>query len=151
MFQLLKSLLGLNAVLAAKLKGQQLYEEGTALRDAGKLKEGYLLILQSAELGNKSAMAILGSIYLLGEGTKENGPEAVRWLEKSIEFGYEDSISLLGMALVTGKAGVKQDLERGRKLLVHAAAQGDEQSARMLDAMDKGMGMFKGLKRKAKH
>lgn len=150
MFQLLKSLLGLNAVLAAKLKGQQLFDEGTALRDAGKLKEGYLLMRQSAEHGNKNAMAILGSIYLLGEGVKENGAEAVRWLEKSIEFGNEDSKSLLGMALVTGKAGVKQDMERGRQLLEHAAAQGDEQSVRMLDAMDKGLGMFKGLKRNRK-
>jgi hypothetical protein len=52
------------------------------------------------------------------------------------------------MALVTGKAGVKIDLERGRKILEYAAKKGDGQSARMLDAMDKGIGMFRGLKRK---
>ncbi len=75
----LKSLLGLNAVLATKLNGQQLFDEGSALRDAGKLAEGYSLILQSAEHGNENAMAVLGSIYLLGEG-KEEWPEAVRWL-----------------------------------------------------------------------
>ena len=95
-------------------------------------------------------MAILGSIYLLGEGAKENGAEALRWLEKSIELGCEDSISLLGMALVTGKAGVKVDVDRGRKMLEYAAEKGDSQLARMLDAMDKGLGMFRGLKRKAK-
>ncbi len=39
------------------------------------------------------------------------------------------------MALVTGKAGVNEDLDRGRKMLEHAAEKGDEQSVRMLYAM----------------
>ncbi|MDZ4295163.1 MAG: hypothetical protein U1C47_24965 [Hydrogenophaga sp.] len=150
MLNFLKTLLGLNNLLAAKIKGQQAYDEGIALREAGNLKDGYLLILEASELGNENAMAILGSIYLLGEGAAEDGQEAVRWLEKSIELGCEDSISLLGMALVTGKAGVKFDLGRGRKMLEHAAERGDEQSARMLDAMDRGVGMFKDIKRKSK-
>lgn len=150
MLNLIKSLIGLNAAIAGKIRAVQAYDEGLALRDAGNLKEGYVLIRESAELGHEGAMAILGSIYLLGEGAKENGAEALRWLEKSIELGCEDSISLLGMALVTGKAGVKIDLERGRKMLEYAAEKGDNQSTRMLDAMDKGLGMFRGLKRKVK-
>ena len=150
MLNLIKSLIGFNAAVADKIRAVQAYDEGLALRDAGNFKDGYVLMRESAELGHEGAMAILGSIYLLGEGAKENGTEAIRWLEKSIELGCEDSISLLGMALVTGKAGVKIDLERGRKMLEHAAEKGDSQSAQMLDAMDKGLGMFRGLKRKVR-
>lgn len=149
MLNFIKNLVGLNSLLAKKINAQQAYNEGVALREAGDFVGGYPLILQSAELGDENAMAILGSIYLLGEGAKENGTEAVRWLEKSVELGCEDSISLLGMALVTGKAGVKRDLERGRKLLEHAAENGDEQSERMLEAMNKGVGIFRGTKRKS--
>jgi TPR repeat protein len=150
MLNLIKSLIGINAAIANKIRAVQAYDEGLALRDAGKLKEGYVLIRESAELGHEGAMAILGSIYLLGEGAKENGAEALRWLEKSIELGCEDAISLLGMALVTGKAGIKTDIERGRKMLEHAAEKGDTQSARMLEAMDKRVGMFRGLRRKTR-
>jgi TPR repeat protein len=147
MLNFLKTLLGMNSLLAAKLKAQQAYDEGVALRGAGNFKDGYLLILQSSELGNENAMAILGSIYLLGEGVAQNGKEAVRWLEKAIELGCEDATPLLGMALVTGKAGVKLDLNRGRQMLEHAAEHGDKQSARMLSMIDRGEGMFKRMKK----
>lgn len=87
-------------------------------------------------------------MYLLGQGTPENGSEAVRWLENSIKLGFDDAISVLGMAYVTGKAGVKIDLKKGREMLIHAADNGDEQSARMLGMMDRGEGMFRHLKKK---
>ena len=150
MLNLIKTLIGLNAAMTGKMRSIQAYDEGLALRDAGDLKGGYALIKESAELGHEGAMAILGSIYLLGEGVKENGPEALRWLERSIELGCEDSISLLAMALVTGKAGIKIDIERGRKMLEFAAEKGDTQSIRMLEMMDNGVGMFRSLKRKNK-
>ncbi|MDS4075697.1 MAG: hypothetical protein RKO68_06965 [Candidatus Accumulibacter sp.] len=146
----IKTLIGLNAAMAGKIRSIQAYDEGLAKRDAGNFKDGYVLIKESAELGHEGAMAILGSIYLLGEGTKENGSEALRWLERSIELGCEHSISVLGMALVTGKAGIKIDLQRGRKMLEYAAEKGDTQSIRMLEAMDNGLGMFRSLKRNKK-
>jgi TPR repeat protein len=47
-------------------------------------------------------------------------------------------------------AGIKVDIPNAREMLTFAAAKGDEQSARMLGMMDRGEGMFKNLKRKAK-
>ena len=60
----------------------------------------------------------------------------------------KESISVLGMAYATGKAGIKIDLEKGREMLTYAAEQGDEQSARMLGMIDRGEGMFRGLRKR---
>ena len=84
----------------------------------------------------------------MGQGIAVNGREALRWLEMSRELGYEESISVLGMAYATGKAGIKIDLAKGREMLTYAAERGDEQSARMLGMIDRGEGMFRGLRKR---
>lgn len=58
------------------------------------------------------------------------------------------AISVLGMAYATGKAGIKIDLDKGREILIYAAEKGDKQSARMLEMIVRGDGMFRGLKKK---
>jgi TPR repeat protein len=93
-------------------------------------------------------MALLGSVYLLGNGGKEDGCQAVAWLQKAIDGGYEDAVSVLGMAYATGKAGVKVDMQKASAMLQFAADKGDSQSARMLEMMDKGEGMFRSLKKR---
>jgi hypothetical protein len=146
--KLISNLLSLNVVLANKLRSIKAFEEGLAFNDAGEFKKAFPLMLEAAELGHEKAMCLLGTMYLMGQGIAENGREALRWLEKSQELGYEESISVLGMAYATGKAGIKIDLEKGRELLAYAAERGDEQSARMLGMIDRGEGMFRGLKKR---
>ncbi|PKO48738.1 MAG: hypothetical protein CVU31_03975 [Betaproteobacteria bacterium HGW-Betaproteobacteria-4] len=148
MLNLIKSLVGLNAAMSKKIRSVQACEEGLAFSNANEFKKAFPLLLEASELGNEKAMSVLGSMYLLGQGTPENGVEAVRWLENSIKMGFDDAISVLGMAYVTGKAGVKIDIEKGREMLIHAAESGDEQSARMLGMMDRREGMFRHLKKK---
>ena len=148
MIKLISNLLSLNVVLANKLRSIKAFEEGLAFNDAGEFKKAFPLMLEAAELGHEKAMCLLGTMYLMGQGIAENGREALRWLEKSQELGYEESISVLGMAYATGKAGIKIDLEKGRELLAYAAERGDEQSARMLGMIDRGEGMFRGLKKR---
>jgi len=146
--KLISNLLSLNVVLANKLRSIKAFEEGLAFNDAGEFKKAFPLMLEAAELGHEKAMCLLGTMYLMGQGIAENGREALRWLEKSQELGYEESISVLGMAYATGKAGIKIDLEKGRELLAYAAERGDEQSARMLGMIDRGEGMFRGLRKR---
>lgn len=83
----------------------------------------------------------------IGNGVKEDGRLAVTWLQKAVDGGFEDAVSLLGMAYATGKAGVKVDLVKGRDMLRFAADRGDEQSAKMLTMMDKGEGIFRQQKK----
>ena len=148
MIKLISNLLSLNVVLANKLRSIKAFEEGLAFNDAGEFKKAFPLMLEAAELGHEKAMCLLGTMYLMGQGIAENGREALRWLEKSQELGYEESISVLGMAYATGKAGIKIDLEKGRELLAYAAERGDEQSARMIGMIDRGEGMFRGLRKR---
>ena len=148
MIKLISNLLSLNVVLANKLRSIKAFEEGLAFNDAGEFKKAFPLMLEAAELGHEKAMCLLGTMYLMGQGIAENGREALRWLEMSRELGYEESISVLGMAYATGKAGIKIDLEKGRELLAYAAERGDEQSARMIGMIDRGEGMFRGLRKR---
>lgn len=148
MIKLISNLLSLNVVLANKLRSIKAFEEGLAFNDAGEFKKAFPLMLEAAELGHEKAMCLLGTMYLMGQGIAENGREALRWLEMSRELGYEESISVLGMAYATGKAGIKIDLAKGREMLTYAAERGDEQSARMLGMIDRGEGMFRGLRKR---
>jgi TPR repeat protein len=147
MLKLIGNLLALNAALAGKVRSVQAYDEALSLHVAGEFKLAYPLMREAAELGNENAMGLLGSMYLLGQGIKEDGVQAERWLTKSIEGGYEDAISVLGMAYATGKAGVKIDFDKAIPMLTQASDRGDERAARMLSMIENGEGMFKRLKK----
>lgn len=148
MIKLIQQLVGLNTVLLGKVRSIQAYDEAMALRSSGDFKKAIPLLQESSELGNERAMCFLGVSYLNGQGIAENGKLAEKWLVASVEAGYEPAESVLGMAYVTGKAGHTIKIDKGRALLEKAAAGGDEQSARMLEMMDKRVGLFKNLKRK---
>lgn len=146
MLKFIQNLLNINVLLAGKIRGVQAYDEAIAYHGAKDYRAAFPLMLESATLGNPQAMSILGSMYLLGQGTTENGAQAVFWLEKALAADFDDAGSVLGMAYATGKAGVKIDIPKATQLLTLAAERGEAQSARMLEMMEKGEGMFKSLK-----
>jgi hypothetical protein len=98
---------------------------------------------ESAQRGNINAMAILGSMYLLGHGTYENGQEALKWLHKAVDAGHGDSVGVLGMAYATGKAKIPRNIELAKELLSKSAHFGDSQSAKMLKMIEEKGGMFR--------
>jgi len=148
MLKLISKLINLNAGLAAKARSIMAYDEALAFYSAKDYKQALPLMIEASELGNAQAMSILGRMHLMGEGVKENGAEAVKWLQAAVDGGFEDALSVLGMAYATGKGGVKIDLPRAKKILTHCAERGDQQSAKMLSMIENGEGMFKNTKRK---
>lgn len=98
---------------------------------------------EAAQLGEKNAMALLGSMYLLGQGTYENGEESLKWLHKAVDAGQTDAIGVLGMAYATGKGKVKRDMKLALEFLNKAAESGDQKSIKMLDMIQKKEGMFR--------
>lgn len=146
MLKFISNLINLNAALANKARSIMAYDEAQVFYRVQDYKQALPLMVEASELGNPEAMSILGTMYLMGHGVKEDGRQAVTWLQKSIDAGFEGAISVLGMAYATGKAGVKIDLLIAREMLTSCAEKGDEQSARMLSMMDRGEGMFKDLK-----
>ncbi len=146
MRRLIAWLNSLSAALYSKYKADTVYHDAISLHGAKDYKAAAPLMIQAAELGKPDAMTVLGSMYLLGQGVKEDGRAAVHWLQKAIDVGYDGAISILGMAYATGKAGVKVDIHKAREMLTAAAKKGDEKSAQMLEMMEKGEGMFAKLK-----
>lgn len=124
-----------------------MYKQTLALYEAKEYSKAFPLMQEAAALGSLPAMSVLGSMYLLGRGVPENGREAERWLTQAVEGGFEDAASVLGMAYATGRAGVRTDIPLARELLTRAADKGDQQSARMLEMMDKSQGLFRNLKK----
>ena len=135
MKQFIQNLFNLNTFLIGKVRSVQMHDEGLSKYEARNYKGAFPLILEAAKLGNPQSMSILGSMYLLGQGTKEDGVQAVFWLTNAVELQFEGAESVLGMAYATGKAGVKADIPKAQELLARAASRGDEQSARMLAMM----------------
>jgi TPR repeat protein len=147
MLKFLQTLLSLNGALLAKARSTTIYDEALALHSAKEYKKALPLMKEAAELGSLESMSILGSMYLLGQGVAENGAEAERWLKQAVDGGFEGAVSVLGMAYATGQAGIKINIPLARQMLTQAAEKGDRQSARMLEMMDKGAGMFRNLKK----
>jgi TPR repeat protein len=147
MLKFIQQLIDLNSALLSKARSATKYDEALALYQAKEYSKAFPVMKEAAELGSLPAMCILGSMYLLGRGARENGVEAERWLERAMDGGFEDAISVLGMAYATGSAKIRTDIPRARQMLAQAAEKGDEQSARMLEMMDKGQGMFRGLRK----
>ena len=137
MIKLIQSMHNLIAALIAKSKSATPFDEALSFNEAGRYKEALALMEQSAEGGNGRDMAILGTMFLLGDGVAENGKEAERWLKWSIEAGYGRAASVLGMAYATGKAGIKQNIPLACEVLSKAAAEGDQTARQMLEAINK--------------
>ena len=147
MLKFIQQLIDLNSALVAKGRSATIYDEALALHGAKEYSKAFPLMKEAAGLGNLPAMSILGSMYLLGKGVPENGVEAERWLKQAVDGGFEGAISVLGMAYATGSAGIRINIPLARQLLTQAAEKGEQQSARMLEMMDQGQGIFRGLKK----
>ncbi len=148
MLEFINKLLSLNVALAGKAKGISLYNDAMALCEDKRYRDALPLLSEAAELGNADAMAQLGAMHMLGQGTPENNREAVPWIEMAIRAGHKSAVGTLGMLLATGKGGVLRDMGRAVSLMKQAAAEGDSQSARMLEMIEKGEGMFAASKKR---
>jgi TPR repeat protein len=146
MLKFIEYLINLNGAMAQRIRAIQIYDQALAYDDAKEYRKSAPLYKEAAELGNANAMALYGSALLLGRGVPENGAEAVKWLQLAMDRQQSGAAATLGMAYATGKAGVKPNHKLARELLTKAAADGDTQSANMLELMDKKKGIFKNMR-----
>jgi uncharacterized protein len=77
-----------------------------------------------AEKGNSHAQTMLGLIYAIGLGVKQNNVEAVTWYRKAADQGRTAAQYNLGGIYAHGSDGVEQDEAEALKLYHMAAAQG---------------------------
>jgi TPR repeat protein len=104
----LSLLMGAGSAWAAdRQKGAEAYQKGdyaTALREWRPL----------AEQGNVNAQAILGYMYVFGQGVVEDDKEAVRWYRLAADQGHAKAQANLGYMYDFGQGVVEDDKEAVR-------------------------------------
>lgn len=103
-----------------------------------------------AAQGNADAQAMLGMMYLKGEGTTRNYPEAVKWLLLSAAQGNASAQNNLGAMHFNGD-GVVRNYQEAMRLFRLSAMQGDKYGQTSLAAMYlNGYGVAKDVKEAVK-
>lgn len=62
---------------------------------------------EAAEMGDAHSQATVGYMYEQGLGTDKNMPEAIKWIEKAAEQGYEKAIKYLEILKQKGEYHAK--------------------------------------------
>ncbi|MDA9982506.1 sel1 repeat family protein [Gammaproteobacteria bacterium] len=115
------------------------YEERGKLAEARReeKRSEFLLLTESAKLGDPVAQYRLGEIYSSGDSeypTKQNLYIASTWFHKSADQGYSDAQFALGLMYETGAGGNEKLSYRAKDLYMKAAAQGHPTAKRRLCA-----------------
>lgn len=63
--------------------------------------------IEAAEMGDAHSQATVGYMYEQGLGTDKNMPEAIKWIEKAAEQGYEKAIKYLEILKQKGEYHAK--------------------------------------------
>lgn len=145
MLSFIKSLMGLNTILAAKIKADRLYDEADALMTAGEFKSALPLMRQAAEAGNKHAPVHVAMMLLRGQGTTPSWSEAAKYLEVAIARGNPNVHITLGMIHGIGGYGLRRDQKSAEYHLTQCiTADNDPAGEQMLEMLKKHQGVFGG-------
>jgi TPR repeat protein len=87
--------------------------------DAATLRNLYA----SADQGNSSAMASLGTLFHLGMGVPQDDVEALDWYRRAADLGQPDAMNNIGTLYLTGH-GTQQDYAEAMKWYQRAADAG---------------------------
>lgn len=116
------------ALLLAVSKG---YSYALTAHDKGQYSIAFPIVFGNALLNDRAACALLGSMYLFGQGVEKDGSRAEFWLTKAANKDVAEAQTLLGVMYATGQ-GVPRDVDKGRSWLARAASRGNLEAARIL-------------------
>jgi len=85
-----------------------------------------------AESDRPDALAMLGHLFINGDGVDKDAKRGVEYTEKAAEQGYPDAPFCIGMMYKEGIEGVVQDVELGVKWWGKGAEQGDRDAQAFL-------------------
>ena len=89
------------------------------------------LYLRAADTGHGLAQNNLGAMYISGRGVNVDYSEGIKWLTLAANQDIPQALNSLGVLYIEGRRdadGVDKNSELGSKLLVKAAALGDQQA-----------------------
>jgi tetratricopeptide (TPR) repeat protein len=128
-----------------------LTQEGFAEMSENEFANMIKNIIKHAEQGNANAQNLVGEMYFLGKGVKQDYQEAAKWYRKAAEQGDANAQYNLGFMYKNGQ-GVKQDYQeaakwyrKAAKWYRKAAEQGDANAQYNLGFMyENGQGVIQG-------
>ena len=91
-------------------------------------------VLAAANGGDARAQSIAGMTYLLGQGTRQDSPAAVRWLQQSAQAGLPQALVALAGLHDVGQ-GVPFDANRATQLRQQAARAGNSTARSQLSCV----------------
>jgi TPR repeat protein len=145
MLSFIKNLMGLNLLLAGKIKDSRLYLEAKALMDAGEFKSAFPLMKEASDAGNKFAPVHVAMMLLKGQGTAHNWSDAVKHLELAIARGEGNVHFILGMIHGIGGYGLKRDQKMAEYHLTQSIeVDSDPAGEEMLEMLKMRQGVFGG-------
>jgi TPR repeat protein len=145
MLSFLKNLLGLNAVLAGKIRSDRLYYEAEALMNAKDFGSALPLMQKASDAGNKFAPAHAAMMLLKGQGAAPSWSEAVKYLELAIARGEGNVHIVLGVVHGIGGYGLKRDPKIAEYHLTQSIeVDSDPAGEEMLAMLKKHQGVFGG-------
>ena len=95
--QQLSALLISGCLAAAGLPAFADYDRGMAAYNAGNYNVALMELQDAAQAGNSEAQFQLGEMYRLGQGTRPNPVEAIKWLTLAYLDGKRETLPLLEM------------------------------------------------------
>ena len=107
-------------------------EDGQAAFQVGDYATALRLFKQEAEQGDGFAQALVGAMYVDGQGVPQDYVEAVKWFRLAAEQGYADAQSNLGYMYFNGQ-GVPQDYVLAHMWFNLSASQGSSGAASRRD------------------
>lgn len=88
-------------------------------------KEAHSYFKEAADYGDPEGQYLLGLMDLQGDGVTQNTEAGLAWIKKAAEQGYMPAINKLGFLYLSGRHGVKKDIQKSIKYLTEAAEKGE--------------------------
>jgi len=98
----------------------------------GNFAEAYCLWKPLAERGHAESQYNLGWLYANGNGMNVSQEKAFRWWTAAAEQGHADAQFAIGLALITGRDGLKKNGKEAAAWFLQAAHQGHRDSREIL-------------------
>lgn len=98
---------------------------------AGNYDKAAEHLLKSAELGDHDSQAILGSMYILGQGVPQDREKAAMWLYPAAESGHPEAEMFMGVLHFTGERN-EHNVAQARYWLQLATDKGVDRAAELL-------------------
>ncbi len=121
-------------LIACTDSASELHADGMNAYISGDYETAADLLRKSANLGDHDSQAILGSMYILGQGVSQDREKAAMLLLPAAESGHPYAEVYMGVLYFTGD-GTATDIEQARYWLEKAAAKGDNEATDLLSRL----------------